>query len=101
MGKRRVSIYIDEDFWEHCKEQAYQSRMSASAMIQKVLDGDIVIKFPKDHRLVTVEREKVEAVIDDVDLEAENEKLMEKRKKVAELKNSVSEFTGGYSKGVK
>ena len=95
--KKRVSIYIDEDVWDNFKEDSWKRRKSASALIEEILRGDLPVIPSEKSGAVVVMRDTVEAVIEDVDLELENNKLLEKRKKIADLKESLS-WNGGYSK---
>ena len=84
--KKRVSIYIDDLVWENVKEHAWRQRKSASQFLEDVLDGDTLVAPLKESGSVLVKKELIDSVIDEVDIEAENEKLIEKRKKITELK---------------
>ena len=37
--KKRISIYIDEDVWKSVQDQAWDERVSASALVEEVLRG--------------------------------------------------------------
>jgi len=41
MSKKRVSIYIDSELWDSVKEGAWRRRISASALFEKLVRGEI------------------------------------------------------------
>ena len=84
--KKRVSIYIDDLVWENVKEHAWKVRKSASQYLEDILDGDVSVIPTKESGRTLIKREVVEAVIED-----EDKKLIEKRKKIADLKSSLTE----------
>ena len=86
--KKRVSIYIDDVVWENVKEHAWKVRKSASQYLEDILDGDVSVLPTKESGKALVDREDIESIID---IEDENNKLIEKRKKVAALKSSLAE----------
>ena len=82
MGKKRVSIYIDEGVWDSIKEEAWRLRTSASALLEQIACGDRPVVPLFDTGLMLANRDSVESV---VDLETE------KSKKIAELKANLSD----------
>ena len=94
MGKKRVSIYIDEDVWDYIKEEAWKLRTSASGLLEEIACGDRPVVPIKETGLMIAHKESVEALVD-VDLESENLKLIEKRKKVEQLKSDIAK-TNSY-----
>ena len=94
--KKRVSIYIDEGAWEVLKEEAWSRRKSASAFLEEIITGDLPVLPSEKTGIALISRRAVEE-IDDIDIEAENKKLLEKREKISNLKETIS-WQGGYSK---
>ena len=87
--KKRVSIYIDDLVWENVKEHAWKQRKSASQLLEDILDGDALMVPLKESGSVLVKKALIDSVIEEVDLEVENEELIEKRKKIDELKSGL------------
>ena len=94
--KKRVSIYIDSDAWEVLKDEAWKRRKSASAFLEEIITGDLPVVPSEKTGVALVSRQAVEE-IDDIDIETENKKLLEKREKISNLKENLS-WNGGYSK---
>ena len=55
--KKRVSVYIDEELWEWTKEAAWSMRISASALFEKLVRGEVAfgehIKWKDAEQLIS------------------------------------------------
>jgi len=100
MGKKRVSLYIDEEVWDYVKEEAWRLKMSASALFTKFVKGELSyegsysredLDFVASKCMKAAREDTLDAAseIIEEDIEDMNAKLLEKRKKVAELKKAV------------
>ena len=87
--KKRVSIYIEEGVWEDLKGRAWEAKKSASSYLEGLITG---LKAPPND--VAILEKNIEQRDDEI--EAANAKLMENRKKIAELKSSGMDLRTQY-----
>ena len=111
--KKRVSVYIDEELWDWTKEKAWEMRISASALFEKLVRGEVAfgehIKFKDAEQLISDGIDEMEvkikkdvansigAEIDEVEILAKGQAELEAIRKEQGIKSATG-FSGGYSK---
>jgi len=98
--KKTVSVSLDEGILEWAKERSWEERKSMSRFIEEMISlsikrPEVTADPPVYDNIEAKPKEPVQkygmTLNPKVDIEFENMKLIEKRKKVAELKSSLAE----------
>ena len=91
MAKKRVSIYIEGDTWDHIKNEAWRLRTSASALLTSIIRGETKLAGVKSKVGETLE-----------ELVRINQVELDKKRKGRDIKKerirSLTGFSGSFSK---
>ena len=91
MAKKRVSIYIEGDTWDHIKNEAWRLRTSASALLTSIIRGETKLAG-------TVSVAEVKSKVGETGSQVELDKKRKGRDIKKERIRSLTGFSGSFSK---
>jgi len=96
MAKKRVSIYIEGDTWDHIKNEAWRLRTSASALLTSIIRGETKLAGTVS---VAEVKSKVGETLEEL---GGSQVELDKKRKGRDIKKerirSLTGFSGSFSK---